>query len=75
MVNRGEDTREGPAPESAMGGASDAGASGGHPASRAAVDRDRAAPDQASGDAAVERRRRVDPAYRGPERRLGRQPA
>ena len=75
MEGQGEETTKGPAPESAMGGASDAGASGGHPASRAAVDRDRATPDRATGDAPVERRRRIDSSYRGPERRLGRQPA
>ncbi len=70
MENSGKDRSPGPAPESAMGGASDAGASGGHPASRASVDRSRATPDQAPGDVPIERRRAPDPGYRGPERRL-----
>jgi hypothetical protein len=73
MANGREDRARGPAPESAMGGASDAGASGGHPASRASVNREQALPDQAPGDAAIERRRAADPSYRGPERRLARQ--
>jgi hypothetical protein len=53
-------------PESGMGGASDSGAHGRHPAS------DPQAPgraDEFTGDAAIERRRRHDPGYTGPERR------
>ena len=75
MTDRREDTTSGPAPESAMGGAGDSGAAGGHPASRAAVDREHATPDGAVGDAPIERRRGVDSAYRGPERRVARQHA
>jgi hypothetical protein len=58
-----------PLPESAMGGASDAGAHGRHPASHS-----EAPPlaDMAAGDAAIERRHHPDDSYRGPERRLGR---
>jgi hypothetical protein len=58
-----------PLPESAMGGASDAGAHGRHPASHP-----EAPPlaDMAAGDAAIERRHHHDDTYRGPERRLGR---
>lgn len=73
MENNGKDRSPGPAPESAMGGASDAGASGGHPASRTAVDRSRATPDQAPGDAPIERRRARDAGYGGPERRVAHQ--
>ena len=58
-----------PVPESAMGGASDAGAPGKHPASAARVLRP--LPDEAPGDAAIERRHQHNPDYRGPERRLG----
>ena len=65
----------GPAPESGMGGAADAGAGGGHPASRARVPREAAVPGTEPGDASVERRRRDDPSYRGPERRIARQGA
>ena len=56
-------------PESGMGGASDAGAHGMHPASAARVPYP--LPDDAPGDAAIERRHRHDPGYTGPERRLG----
>jgi hypothetical protein len=61
-------------PESAMGGAADAGAHGRHPASAPAMAREHrpANPEDVPGDAAIERRRHVDPAYRGPERRLAR---
>jgi len=59
-------------PESGMGGASDAGAHGTHPASAARLDSHSARPEDAPGDAPVERRRRQDPNYNGPERRLGR---
>jgi hypothetical protein len=58
-------------PESGMGGASDAGAHGTHPASAARLDPRSARPEDAPGDAAVERRHRQDPNYNGPERRLG----
>jgi hypothetical protein len=51
-----------------MGGAGDAGAHGFHPASHPDAP-PRA--DEAAGDAAIERRRRHDPDYRGPERRMG----
>jgi hypothetical protein len=61
-----------PAPESAMGGASDSGAHGKHPASAARVDPRFARPDDAPGDAAIERRHGRDANYNGPERRLGR---
>jgi hypothetical protein len=66
--------REEPLPESGMGGASDFGAHGGHPASSPESAREGrpAAPDRAPGDAAVERRRHLDPGYAGPERRIGR---
>jgi hypothetical protein len=56
-------------PESAMGGASDAGAHGVHPASAARVNDP--LPDDAPGDAAIERRRHRDESYSGPERRMG----
>ncbi len=61
-----------PPPDSAMGGAGDAGAHGLHPASHPDAP---PTADQTVGDAAIERRRRRDDAYRGPERRLGRQSA
>ena len=57
-------------PESAMGGAADAGAHGTHPASAAKLDRS-PLPDDAPGDVPVERRRQRDSNYRGPERRMG----
>jgi hypothetical protein len=59
-------------PESAMGGASDAGAHGKHPASAAKLDSATARPENAPGDAVIERRQRQDSNYSGPERRLGR---
>lgn len=61
-------------PDAGMGGASDFGAHGGHPASVPAMKQEgrSARPEDAPGDAAVERRRRVDPSYRGPERRIAR---
>jgi hypothetical protein len=59
-------------PESGMGGTSDAGAHGKHPASAAKLDNRSALPDDVPGDAAIERRHRPDPHYSGPERRLGR---
>ena len=62
-----------PLPESAMGGASDAGAHGKHPASAARLGERSARPEDAPGDAAVERRHGTDPQYSGPERRMGRQ--
>ena len=58
-------------PESAMGGASDAGAHGKHPASAAKLEGRSALPDDAPGDAAIERRHHRDSSYRGPERRVG----
>ena len=61
-------------PDSAMGGAADAGAHGLHPASAPAMAREHrpAGPEDVPGDAAIERRHHLDPAYRGPERRLAR---
>ncbi len=61
-----------PRPESGMGGASDMGAHGGHPAGSADARREGRSPrpEDASGDAIIERRRGEDPAYRGPERRI-----
>ena len=56
-------------PESAMGGASDAGAHGVHPASATRVPKP--LPDEAPGDAAIERRHHHDAGYHGPERRIG----
>jgi hypothetical protein len=56
-------------PESAMGGASDAGAHGIHPASAARVPNP--LPDEAPGDAIIERRHHHDTGYQGPERRAG----
>jgi hypothetical protein len=58
-------------PESAMGGASDAGAHGKHPASAAKLDGRSALPDAVPGDAAIERRHHRDSNYNGPERRVG----
>jgi hypothetical protein len=58
-------------PESAMGGASDAGAHGKHPASAAKLDDRSARPEDAPGDAAIERRHHRDSNYKGPERRIG----
>jgi hypothetical protein len=57
-------------PESAMGGASDAGAHGTHPASATKLERS-PLPDDVPGDAAIERRRSHDSNYTGPERRAG----
>lgn len=62
-----------PLPESAMGGTSDAGAHGNHPGSAARLEERSSRPEDASGDAAVERRHGTDPRYHGPERRMGRQ--
>jgi hypothetical protein len=58
-------------PESGMGGASDAGAHGIHPASAAKLEGRSALPDDVPGDAAIERRHHRDPNYNGPERRIG----
>jgi hypothetical protein len=60
-----------PLPESAMGGASDSGAHGKHPASAAKLEHQSARPEDVRGDAAIERRHRHDPNYNGPERRIG----
>ena len=57
-------------PESAMGGAADAGAHGPHPASAAKLDRS-PLPQDAPGDATIERRRERNANYPGPERRVG----
>jgi hypothetical protein len=57
-------------PESAMGGASDSGAHGKHPASAAKLEGS-PLPDDVPGDAVIERRPHHDPNYNGPERRLG----
>jgi hypothetical protein len=66
--------RQDPAPESAMGGASDAGAHGQHPISAPELKREGRSPDPdaAPGDAPIERRRHQDPSYRGEERRIAR---
>jgi hypothetical protein len=58
-------------PESGMGGASDAGAHGTHPASAAKLEHRSPLPDDVPGDAAIERRRHRDTNYPGPERRAG----
>jgi hypothetical protein len=58
-------------PESGMGGASDAGAHGVHPASAAKLENRSPLPDDVPGDAAIERRRHHDINYTGPERRIG----
>lgn len=58
-------------PESAMGGASDSGAHGKHPASAAKLEDRSASPDEVPGDAAIERRHHRDSHYDGPERRIG----
>jgi hypothetical protein len=60
-----------PLPESAMGGASDSGAHGKHPASAAKLEHRSARPDDVPGDAAIERRHHHDPNYNGAERRIG----
>ena len=66
------------APESAMGGASarprTTRSDTPHPASAPELAREHrpADPEAVPGDAAIERRRRLDPAYAGPERRIGR---
>ena len=63
-----------PAPDSAMGGASDMGAHGRHPVSAPELKREHRSPDPdaAPGDVPIERRRRLDPSYRGDERRIAR---
>jgi hypothetical protein len=63
-----------PAPESGMGGASDMGAHGRHPASAPEMKHEHRPPDPdaAPGDVPIERRRRQDPSYRGEERRVPR---
>jgi hypothetical protein len=58
-------------PESGMGGASDSGAHGKHPASAAKLTDRSARPDDVPGDAAIERRHHHDSNYTGPERRIG----
>jgi hypothetical protein len=68
-MNRSD--RNDPLPESGMGGASDAGAHGKHPASAAKLEHRSPLPDEVPGDAAIERRRHHDPNYGGPERRVG----
>jgi hypothetical protein len=67
MSDRNEDRT---LPESGMGGVSDAGAHGMHPASAAKVEGS-PLPDDAPGDAPIERRRHRDENYTGPERRMG----
>ena len=68
MTNSDRPNRPDPPPESAMGGASDSGAHGPHPASHADAP---PLPGMAAGDAAIERRRGPSTSYRGPERRQG----
>jgi hypothetical protein len=58
-------------PESGMGGAAVAGAHGKHPAAGAKLGARLAGPEDAPGDAAIERRHHHDPKYAGPERRIG----
>jgi hypothetical protein len=72
--NDSPDEPAGPPPESAMGGSSDSGAHGRHPASAPEMAREHRppGPEDVPGDAAIERRRHLDPAYTGPERRLAR---
>jgi hypothetical protein len=60
-----------PLPESGMGGASDSGAHGKHPASAAKLDNRSPLPEDAPGDPAIERRHHHDSNYKGPERRVG----
>ena len=55
-----------------MGGASDSGAHGKHPASTPQPKGRSPRPEDAPGDAAIERRHAADQAYAGPERRMGR---
>ena len=57
-------------PESGMGGASDSGAHGKHPASAAKLTDRSARPDDVPGDAAIERRHHHDSNYNGAERRI-----
>ena len=57
-----------PPPESGMGGASDSGAHGIHPASHPEAP---PLPEQRIGDVVIERRHHHDDSYRGPERRQG----
>ena len=59
-------------PESAMGGASDSGAHGTHPASSLNLTREYRSPSPGDepGDAAIERRHHTSPDYHGPERRI-----
>jgi hypothetical protein len=72
--DRPETESSSPPPESGMGGASDFGAHGRHPASAPDLHREgrSTAPEDVPGDAAIERRRALDPDYTGPERRQGR---
>jgi hypothetical protein len=79
MTRRDESSKRGQddgddLPESGMGGASDSGAHGGHPASALGLTREHRSPlpERAPGDAPIERRRRAQPDYAGPERRIGR---
>ena len=64
----------GPLPESGMGGASDSGAHGRHPASSPEIRREGRSPlpEDDPGDASIERRRHQMEDYRGPERRIAR---
>ncbi len=66
------DDRNDPRPDSAMGGASDMGAHGEHPLSPPALKREGRSPlpEDAPGDAPIERRHAHDAGYRGPERRI-----
>jgi hypothetical protein len=66
-----ETDRNNAVPESGMGGASDSGAHGKHPASAAKLNPEMARPENAPGDAAIERRHHHDSDYKGPERRMG----
>jgi hypothetical protein len=68
MNDSDRSNRPDPPPESAMGGTSDSGAHGRHPASNPDAP---PLPEVAAGDAAIERRHGPSPGYRGPERRQG----
>jgi hypothetical protein len=61
-----------PLPESAMGGATDMGAHGTHPLSSPALKQEHRSPlpEDAPGDAPIERRHHHDSDYSGPERRI-----
>jgi hypothetical protein len=73
-MQRSDRSSEGfdPRPESAMGGTGDMGAHGRHQASSPEAAREGRSPrpEDAPGDAPIERRHHHDEAYTGPERRV-----